>query len=112
MPPMISRLLLLALLMFAAYTSSQQASPFSQPKGRPSVPDSSTAIKIAKSAARILDPEPKAKLENGLWTVSGRACCNHKKASLTCEPGQCLGGGVRIVIRESDGKVLSSVAFK
>jgi len=108
---MIGRLLL-ALLMFVAYGLSQQSGPSTTSHSRASVRDSARAIKIARSAAEILDPKPTAQLENGLWTVSSRACCHDKNRHLTCEPGRCWGGGARVVIRETDGKVLSTTVFK
>jgi hypothetical protein len=111
---MISKTLVLVavFLMSAPYVTSQKDNDPIHPKTVGFVPDSATAIKVAKEAMQISDPAPRAELRNGIWIVMGRACCHHKNKNLTCEPGSCLGGGERIVIRQNDGEVLSEEVFR
>jgi len=111
--PMLRALIVAASLTFAPYTCwSQKAETLVSRQTKAAVRDSAGAIRIARTTRIILDPAPTAELDDGLWTVRARACCGDKTQHLTCEPGRCFGGGVCVVIRASDGKILSTRVFK
>lgn len=79
------------------------------------VPDADTAIAIARRAAikiygksKIDYEEPlTASVEDGVWSVYGTLCCSDREGKRTCEVGQCVGGVVKVQIRQSDGSILS-----
>ena len=47
-----------------------------------------------------------ARLDNGLWTVSGTLCCPDSKGGRTCVVSTCDGGVVVVRISQSDGRIL------
>ena len=84
------------------------------------VPDSATAIAIARHAAtnmygrKIIEYEEPltASLDDGVWTVGGTLCCPDRNGKRVCEIGRCVGGVVVIKIRQRDGKILSMTHTK
>jgi len=111
--PMFRGLIVAVLLILVPYSCRSQKveTPISG-HANAVVRDPAAAIRIARTTGTIQDPKPTAELDDGLWIVRARACCSDKRQHLTCEAGQCLGGGVCVVIRQSDGKILSTQIFK
>jgi hypothetical protein len=81
------------------------------------VRDSAEAVKIAEKALmriygkkQIKSERPfKAKLENGIWTVSGTLHCKDEDGNPT---DVCVGGAAVARISEADGHVISAVHYK
>jgi hypothetical protein len=100
------------LILAVALASSAQKPKEARP---PRVPDSASAILIARRVAireygkkTIEYEEPlEAVLDNGVWFVGGTSCCGKHP----CEP-TCLGGGVSVKIRQRDGKILAVIYTK
>lgn len=100
-----------ALLFVIALSSSAKDSPAK----RVPVADAATAVAIARPAAikvygrsQIANEEPlTASLADGVWSVYGTLCCPDRKGKRSCVAGACVGGVVKVEIRQSDGKVLS-----
>ena len=84
------------------------------------VPDSATAIAIARHAAikvygkRIIEYEEPltASLDDGAWIVGGTLCCPDLNGKRVCEIARCVGGVVKIKIRQRDGRILSMTHAK
>jgi len=103
-----------AVLMVALASFAQQPV---QTEQTPKVPDSATAISIARRAAikvygkRQIDYEEPltANLEDGIWSVYGTLCCPDSKGKRTCDVGKCAGGVVGVKIRQTDGNIVSMI---
>ena len=110
--------LLGAVLLAGFALTAQQSLPQSTTEVK--VPDAATAIRIA--APRLIKTYGKrqidyerpltAKLDDGIWTVSGTLCCPDRNGQRTCGEGRCLGGVAVLKLRQRDGKILSIIHFE
>ena len=81
------------------------------------VPDATTAIKIAEAVLtpvygkeKIESERPfKAKLESGVWTVSGTLHCSDGKGGVTTS---CVGGTAEVKLSKADGRILRMIHYK
>ncbi len=82
------------------------------------VPDKATAIRIAEAVLTpaygervVLSERPySAKLEKGVWTVTGTLWCVGAKGRPI--KGTCEGGTAEVKISKSDGRILSMIHTK
>jgi hypothetical protein len=96
------------ILLFGLAASPQNTPPPQHNR----VPDSATAVSIARAVAikvygkrKIEYEEPLgASLKDGVWNVAGTLCCPDHDGKRVCEPGRCLGGVVEVRIRQSGRK--------
>jgi NTF2 fold immunity protein len=81
------------------------------------VPDSTTAVKIAEAVLipvygkeKVESERPfKAKLENGVWTISGTLhCSDGKGGAITL----CKGGTAEVKVSKADGRILRMFHYK
>lgn len=89
---------------------------YCQAQGAIDTIDSTTAVRIAESAASELYGQHEVDAEQPLsvmgnrgmrtWEVYGTPCCPDRNARHTCEADKCVGGIIHVSIRPTDGKVL------
>jgi hypothetical protein len=99
-------------LLFFAIAEGQDYTP---PGGF--VPNSATAVKIAEAVLvpvygekQIESEKPfKAKLDNGVWTVTGTLHCPDGKGGTTLI---CVGGTAEVKLSKSDGRIVSMIHYK
>jgi NTF2 fold immunity protein len=98
---------LLCLLAFLTFAHAQGYKP---PSGY--VPDSATAIAIAKAVLvpvfgkKAIESEKpfRAKLQSDIWTVTGTLSCPDGKGGVTTV---CFGGAAVVEISKIDGHIIS-----
>ncbi len=81
------------------------------------VPDEKTAIEVAEAVLKpvygeekIISERPfRAKLEKGIWTISGTLHCKDRNGNATVG---CHGGVAIVRISRTDGRILSMIHGK